>query len=199
LLVIFRFPFGVILRDVIRRLVGPNGFDYNSGPINFPGMKRLVPMMGFNFEREIAEMKEDFGHRTEDTMRQAAGSIWGKFSFVQSQTQSAKFLPLAPSLRPPTNYNGCGSVHFPPNGVADYDWENSSTVGTYCDEYTQYPRLPMHPHTRPISSVEWGGNGDGYLTWWFERIPRNPGASDGVLNNWWPYIVDPNNVGSNYR
>jgi hypothetical protein len=28
--------------------------------------------------------------------------------------------------------------------------------------------------------------------WWFSHLPHNPGVTDGMLNNWWPYLYDFN-------
>ncbi|MBN1351124.1 T9SS type A sorting domain-containing protein [candidate division KSB1 bacterium] len=30
------------------------------------------------------------------------------------------------------------------------------------------------------------------MRWWFRHLPRYTGITDGVLNNWWHYIVDYN-------
>ena len=44
------------------RLAGPDGFWYNSPPLTGTSCNRLLPIMGFNFERYNAEMLESFGH-----------------------------------------------------------------------------------------------------------------------------------------
>jgi len=46
-----------------------------------------------------------------------------------------------------------------------------------------------------VTCRDWG-NGDmrQHHMWWFERLPHVAGQTDGVLNNWWTYIGDPNNV-----
>ncbi|HEY7033357.1 MAG TPA: hypothetical protein VH482_18595 [Thermomicrobiales bacterium] len=42
-------------------------------------------------------------------------------------------------------------------------------------------------------TADWG-NGDqrGHHLWWLSHLPRAEGETDGVSNNWWTYIVDPN-------
>ena len=46
-----------------------------------------------------------------------------------------------------------------------------------------------------MTTKDWGG-GDmrAHHLWWFEHIPKTTGETDGISNNWWEYMVDPNKV-----
>ena len=28
--------------------------------------------------------------------------------------------------------------------------------------------------------------------WWFKHLPKAPGRTNGVANNWWRYVIDVN-------
>ena len=48
---------------------------------------------------------------------------------------------------------------------------------------------------RTITCTEWGCNQVGYQTWWYRHLPSVVGkATDGKLNDWWQYVIDPNAV-----
>ena len=86
---------------------------------------------------------------------------------------------------------GCGNVHFAPNSERDYDWGNRRVVWSTCDDWLNYPDLTGQ--RRPVNCEEWGG-GDirAHHRWWLRHLPRAPGRTEGKLNNWWAYVVDPN-------
>lgn len=166
-------------------MVGPGAFWCNSPPVpNVDGCRRRFVMMGFNYERGVDCMLENFGHRTESIMSRVyethptSENMWHRF------TRHDK---TAPGLAE------CGNVHFAPNSDADYDWGNYRPVPSTCDDWLTYPNLPGL--SRTVTSTEWGG-GDMRLhhLWWFSRLPRAEGVTDGVNNNWWSYVVDPNLV-----
>src|SRR6185436_5906946 len=102
------------------RLVGPGAYSYNSPPLTSThNCNKLLPIMGLSYERGVAEAVHSFGHRAEATMTKVYGSwqenrtahSWDRFGLVKAQS-------------PNYSYSGCGSVHYPPNGLADYDYGN---------------------------------------------------------------------------
>ncbi|HEY3310836.1 MAG TPA: PA14 domain-containing protein [Anaerolineales bacterium] len=172
------------------RLVGPNGYWFNSGPIiNTHGCNRLMPIMGLNYERGVPEALESFGHRTESTMTRTYGSWqenrtahnWDRYALVKAQS-------------PNFAYSGCGSIHYPPNGVKDYDFGNNASVLTNCEDFQNYPNL-SEPLSVALSltCTTWGCNHLGYMMYWYSHLPSNEGcATDARMNNWWQYFSDPN-------
>ena len=43
--------------------------------------------------------------------------------------------------------------------------------------------------------VEWAKRqGYGKNKWWFEHLPKADGHTQGIANNWWLYVIDPNVV-----
>ncbi len=174
---------------------GPLGFAYNGPVYNQTQCQKLVPIMGFSYERMWTEMVHDFGHRTEATMSYVYGSWeenrmannWDRFGLNRSQSPNFSAV-------------GCGSLHVAPNSVQmpgdEYRYDISAEVNSYCEDFTNYPNLgdPVAVAT-PITCAAWGCTYPGYLQWWFSHIPHFDGTGpDGVLNDWWQYIIDPNNA-----
>jgi hypothetical protein len=140
--------------------------------------------MGFNMERGVDCMLENFGHRTESIMtelykrRGKKQDMWKRFTQYDKQNPGDA---------------QCGWMHYAPNSRQDYDWGNPTPVTTYCDDWYTYPDLPGHAKT--MTTKDWGG-GDmrAHHLWWFDHLPKTTGSTDGISNNWWEYMVDPNKV-----
>jgi hypothetical protein len=183
----FAFPFAGFYEST---MIGRGAFWCNSPPVpqtdNCAG--RFV-LMGFNYERGVDCMLENFGHRVESIMSRvfsrhdAQHNLWERFT---------RYDQAAPGQAQ------CGNVHFAPNSVRDYDWGNSRSVVSYCDDWYSFPRLPGRG--RRVNCAEWGG-GDmrAHHRWWFDHLPRTLGETNGVSNNWWEYALlrrDPDPVAS---
>jgi hypothetical protein len=165
------------------RLAGPGAFWYNSSPLEGTGCDRLLPIMGFNYERGSAEMLHSFGHRAEASMTHVFGSWdvtreplhdWDLFGHNVVQTSVGDIFQ-------------CGSVHYPPNGTTGYDYDNSEGVESGCDDWLNYPDLTGS--TNRIGCEAWGCDQHAYLQWWLGHLPRKAGLHEGKLLNWWAYIV----------
>ncbi|MCB9453508.1 MAG: hypothetical protein H6672_18915 [Anaerolineaceae bacterium] len=176
-------PYGGYYESI---MVGPEAFWCNAPPLaNTDSANRQFIIMGFNFERRVGEMLESYGHRIESIMERVyqgvpeAENMWHRF-IRYDQTSPGKA--------------ECGTVHFAPNSVRDYDWGNTHTVLSRCDIWYNYPNLDGDP--RQVDSTEWG-SGDPRLhhTWWMNHFPHGSGESgQETSENWWKYIIDPNNV-----
>lgn len=168
------------------RLAGPNAYWCNSPGMPWIASGRLFVLMGFNYERGVAEMLHDVGHRTESFLTRAYGS-WNNSGPVQHDwDRFSRYDRIDPT------HAGCGNTHFPPNGQADYDYGNSLMVWSTADDWAQnWPNLLGS--RRQFGSGEWGSSHLGYLDWWFAHLPRRPGlASGGRQANWWKYVYDCN-------
>ncbi len=157
---------------------------------NSPGIQRtgtpLYVIMALNPERGLECALESFGHRTESILQHVYGGwnsgtnvahLWDRFTRIAKD---------APGMA------ACGNVHYPPNGVADYDYANTNSVLSMADDWlVNYP--DFRGATRRFNASEWNFDHRQYLKWWYQHLPRKPGRySDGKLNNWWSYIVDFN-------
>jgi len=170
-------------------LVGPNAYWYNSPPV--PGennCERLIPIMGPSPERHLDCAIHNFGHRAESTMMKVYGS-WQQNSISHNWEKFA----LVDYLSPDFAYSGCGNIHYPPNGVRDYDYNNFSSVPSNCDAFFNYPNLGKLSDTiSPVSCELWNCDDLGYLKYWFSHFPSYMGCTpDNISNNWWKYFSTP--------
>jgi hypothetical protein len=178
----FSFPFAGHYEST---MVGPGAFWCNSPPVKgterFPS--RFV-MMGFNYERDGGPMLENFGHRTESIMKQVYATRANRRNMWDLFLQHEKTHP---------GQSHCGTVHYAPNSTKDYDWGDPTPVTSFCDDWLTYPTLPGTPKT--MTTADWG-NGDmrSHHLWWLSHLPKVAGETDGVSNNWYRYVVDPNLV-----
>lgn len=166
-------------------MAGDGAYFCNSPPVEGVPSSRAFVIMGYNFERGVGEAIHSFGHRTESMMVHAYGrwqpdqaDNWSKFTLLNK---------TAPGL------GGVGNVHFPVNGVQDYDYDNSSVVLSNADDWYNYP--DFKGTARAINVAEWSpARADpqrDYLNWWYDHIPHMKGTgSDYFLANWWRYIAD---------
>lgn len=178
----FGFPFAGFYESVMG---GPGAFFCNADPLlGTSRAGRRFIIMGFSYERGVGEMLEAFGHRAESIMEKVywrarpSENLWKKF------------------IRHEKSHPGqaeCGNVHFAPNSEHDYDWGNPRTVLSRCDDWYNFPRF--QGLVKPVNCTEWGG-GDirAHHKWWLAHLPKAAGATNGVSNNWWQYILDPNRV-----
>jgi len=177
---VYSFPFSGMYES---QLMGPNAFWWNSPPIrDYPGLEKLLSVMGWNYERGVAEALHSFGHRMESAMWHAYGRWDTKNENPNSWelfTRIDKDVPGGAQV---------GNVHFPPNGLSHYDYGNRRTVVSYADNWKRYPFLL--DQSRPLNCEEWGCSQLGYMRWWFSHIPHFQGVYEGILNNWWLYAVD---------
>lgn len=173
------------------QLAGPKAFWYNSPPLEGSTCNKLLPIMGFNYERSLGEMVHDMMHRTESTMSRVYGSWsqdrmannWDKFGLIAAQSPSFGF-------------SGCGTAHFAPNSTSDYDYANPRAISTFCDDFFNYPSLkPPASALKTVTCSAWGCDELAYYRYFFQRLPKASGAGpDGKLNDWWRYLVKPNDV-----
>jgi concanavalin A-like lectin/glucanase superfamily protein len=165
------------------RLAGPGAFWYNSPPLDGTSCTRLLPVMGFNYERGEAEMLHSLGHRAESAMTHVfrgwdvtqSRNDWDRYGHNLGQT-------------PGVSLYQCGTVHFPPNGRYDYDYASAEVVASACNDWRGFPDL--QGTVQSFGCEEWGCSQVGYMQWWLSHLPRTTGSRQGVNNNWWDYIVD---------
>jgi hypothetical protein len=164
-------------------MAGPGSFDINGEA--FPDVKtnRAFAIMGFSYERGVAEMLHNLCHRIEGTMSQ----VYGGWSAESLTTSWARF---AANARQSGGRAGVGSCHYPPNATKEYDYENEQPVESDADDWTSYPNLTGR--RGPVAAYSWGGSDyhRSYMVWWLEHLPRaDTTAPDGKLANWWSYAV----------
>ena len=180
---VFNFPHAGFYESIMG---GPGAFWCNAPPLRNTGsaLRRFV-IMGFSYERGVGEMLENLGHRAESIMEKTFeslpedGNLWKRF------TRHEKTHPGRAAL---------GNVHFAPNSDRDYDWNNPATVVSECDDWL-YNFPNFKGTTREVSAADWGhGDIREHHKWWLNHFPKTAGRRNGIHNNWWQYIMNPNNV-----
>jgi hypothetical protein len=164
-------------------MAGPGAFFINGGVYGGVEAPRPFAIMGFNYERGVAEMLHDFCHRTEFTMKR----VYGGWDMQNPQTPWDRFTQNA--LDSPAATAAVGTCHNPPNAESGYDYANPRTVQSNADAWLSYPDVPDNP--QPVNRETWGGPDyhRGYMNWWFQRLPHAPGqAATGHYHNWWLYV-----------
>ncbi len=160
------------------RMAGNRAFWCNAPPIENTDGRRFV-IMGFNYERGVGEMLEDLGHRAESMMKEV---YWRAHAIENLYERYVRYDKIAPGRAE------MGSVHFAPNSERDYDWGNPRTVASRCDNWLHFPEFQNR--VKQVNCAEWG-NGDIRLhhKWWLSHLPKVAGDTNGILNNWWQYVI----------
>ncbi|MFH0759973.1 MAG: alpha-amylase family glycosyl hydrolase [Bacteroidota bacterium] len=178
---VWSFPYGGMWES---NYCGATGFWLNSEPTTTTGNKELLVVMGLNYERKMSLALESYGHRFESVM----WHLYDRWDYDASDPNNwekyTRFNKTHPGLA------NIGNIHFPPNGMHDYDWINKTPVTSCADGWQYYPDIKPDM-TRTMDCSEWQCTHEGYMDWWFSHIPYFEGINpdDGHLNNWWHYVV----------
>jgi hypothetical protein len=180
---IFGFPHAGFYESTMG---GPSAFWCNAPALkNTSASKRRFVVMGFSFERYIGEMLEAYGHRAESIMDKTFSKLSGDANLWKRFIRYDKTAP---------GKSACGNVHFAPNSQIDYEWNNPTPVISECyDWQLNFPNFKGD--MRIVGPSEWG-NGEirAHHKWWFNHFPRTAGRKNGIHNNWWQYVVNPQQV-----
>ena len=181
---LWSFPYGGTWESTF---AGQGAFWLNSNPVQGTSCKDLLTIMGLNYEREMSLALESYGHRIESIMRK----VYGRWDNTAADRNNWEIFTTINQKVP--GKAQVGNIHFPPNGVKDYDWINKTMVNTYADTWKYYPNI-SETKGRTVDCQEWKCTHLGYMTWWMHHIPHFKGLNkaDGHLNNWWHYVVDYN-------
>jgi hypothetical protein len=174
---VFSFPYAGEYESV---MIGPTAFWCNAPPIICPDAVRNTVMMGFNYERDVGCMLENFGHRVESIMAHTyqknahLHNLWEEFIRYDLTSPGAA---------------ACGNVHYAPNSTRDYEWGRSGAVLSSCDRFLDYPASANAP-ARRVTAAEWGG-GDmrAHHIWWLKHLPHRAERSAGEWGNWWRTVL----------
>jgi len=168
------------------RMGGKGAFWCNSPALeNTNSCNRKFIMMGFSYERQVGEMLESFGHRSESILIKTFEKALPGMNLFERFSRYDKQNPGLAEV---------GTIHFAPNSENDYDWNDPRLVPSHCDDWLHFPGLPGP--ARQVNADEWG-NGDIRLhhKWWLRHLPKVAGRTASISNNWWQYIIDPNLIG----
>ncbi len=167
-------------------MIGNDAFPVNNVAIHKDGMRNFIAY-GFNYERGVAEMLEDAGHRQEWIMNKVVG---GAPDYTKDYSQYNDWEKFTAYDKVAPGKSGVGDVHHAPNSPSDYKWDIQESVDSYCDNWYNYPDL-----SGPAIKVNCEAWGKPYALnhkkWWFRHLPHAPrkNAETGLYNNWWTYFT----------
>jgi hypothetical protein len=179
---LFAFPYAGYYESIMG---GPGAFWCNAPPLTQTAhASRRFVIMGFNYQRGVGEMLENFGHRAESIMKHAFRNTRGDDNLWERFIRHEFKNPGRAEV---------GWMHYAPNSERDYDWGNKRRVSSRWRTWQNFPNLSGQAEM--VDCRDWG-NGDIRLhhKWWFNLLPHLSGAAKGIAYNWWKYIVDPNTV-----
>ena len=166
-------------------MAGDGAYWCNSPPVEGVPSSRVFVLMGWNFERGVAEAIHSWGHRAESVLDHSygprtpdRGTTWSAFSLLD---------------RDAPGQGSIGNVHYPVNGEADYDYCNTRLVLSDADCWYGYPDLDCP--RRLVNCDDWSPQHADphreYLDWWYDHMPHMPSiGTDQYLASWWRYLVD---------
>jgi hypothetical protein len=178
---------------------GAGAFWCNSNPLVWSSnCPRRFVVMGYSYERGPGEMLESFGHRAESlvakvfncqdfvswayTPRRVPAFVSNPLNLFQ---RFISFDQIAPGKA------GVGTIHYAPNSDRDYDWNNPGRIPSSCFDWYNFPKFKND--IRLVNASEWGeGDIRAHHKWWLKHLPKVAGRTEGVSNNWWQYVMDPN-------
>jgi hypothetical protein len=154
-------------------------------PYDIPDCGKTVWVMGFNYERGLAEAIHSFGHRCEGILSLTVGK--GKWYDAEPSNPWRAF-SLQEKEYP--GIAGVGNVHGGPNAESGYDYANANAVSSTAEDWANYPNLTGKKTL--IDKEAWGGPDYhlNYMKWYLKHLPRASGSTGGFYNNWWEYIVN---------
>lgn len=165
-------------------MTGPDAFHTNGPPIAGNGCERQMHVLALNPERTYDYALHAYVHRIEGTMNYLFGedprhlpyphnTFWGKFA------SGDVALP---------GESGCGWMHYTPNSLVAYEYNNQRVVQSYCQDWYAFPNL--QETKTGVNCLDWGCTQAGFISWWLDHLPRYTGQVEGKWNNWWRYVLD---------
>lgn len=165
------------------QMMGRGAHWLNSTPLQVDCETPLV-IMYFSYQRGVAEMLHNLGHRIESHL----GHIFSAWPGGMERSPWVEF-----SRKASTGESECGNVHFPPNAFSDYDYARAEPVASGCSRWNNYPDHEF-PSFNTVSCETWGCTGDaqyGYMSWWIARLPNREGFdANGFQTDWRRFIFD---------
>jgi hypothetical protein len=179
-------------------MAGDGAYYVNSSPVPNVNSPKAFVIMGWNYERGVGEAIHSYGHRVENIMCHMYNITGGCYPLPQNQNNNwSKFVTVDYQS---SGNGGVGTVHCPVNGLSCndstqfvYDYNDSRYVVSNADDWYNYPNFTGQ--TRYVNRNDWSPNNADpqreYLDWWYSHIPHFPARGpDGLLNDWWHYIIN---------
>ena len=190
-------------------MVGSNSFYINGEPLlkdckNFMVVAVSISRrdanlhaLGHGFENLISFAfsgdRNTYGMEYDDDTQEKYEALneWEKFTLIDSKSKGQNA--------------GVGNIHFPFNGINDYDYSNTNEVYTNWEYWQNYPNITgvkkkynndawmkFEGNLKLINDTNENQDPDRlYVRFWMYLLPHIDGfTKTGQLNNWWDYFTN---------
>jgi len=158
-------------------------YDYRKK--NIPDCGKTIWVMGWNYEVGIDNAIHSYNHRVESIL----SLLVGQGHWYQNVDPNNPWFKFSRYDNAFPGQAGIGSVHFPANASAEYDYGNTRQVTSTANDFLNYPNLTGA--TTPVACDAWGCTQLGYQQWYDSHLPHVSGTSYlNTCNSWWTYIAD---------
>lgn len=90
------------------------------------------------------------------------------------------------------SFTACGWTHTPPNTTSSYDYSNTTSVSSDCENWNPDSKAAQFSS---VTCTKWGCTDLGFYKWWMQNNPgfNNKLSSNGQpMRNWWESMYDFN-------
>ena len=146
-------------------------------------------LINYPFTGTFSNFDKDYNDKTEENYEKL--NEWDKFTLINMRSKGENA--------------GVGIVHFPFNGVEDYDYDNKEMVYSNWEYWANYPNIKGEK--KKYNSQVWMNLTDNdyikmdpqqnrnmdrlYIRFWMSMFPHIDGyTKTGQLNNWWDYYTN---------
>jgi hypothetical protein len=179
-------------------MVGSSAYWINGTPMiknttNFKIMNVSIARPDANYEC--------FGHAAENILDNVFGSRYRSYDTNSYTVNNIDDLNLWERFTlnnyATPGYSSVGNIHFAPNSIDDYDWENNTIVESSWIDWLDYPNLTGK--TKASSSTDWVPFTNRQFSaarqhhrWWFSLMPHicEGRTKVGYSYNWWDYLFN---------
>ena len=188
-------------------VVGKSAFWLNGSPLNY-NCKNFI-IFAFGFARRDSSL-HGMGHSFEQLISHAFNTYDKQYNVMTQEQYELlndweKFIVNDTVAK---GNAGVGNIHFPFNGVKDYDYTNEQMVYSNWEYWANYPNIKGK---KKYNSEVWTKLSDDdyiakdplqekdadrlYVRFWMSMMPHINGfTKKGQLYNWWDYITNCDNV-----
>ena len=145
---------------------------------DLPECSHSYTVYTYNYGRTAAEALHNHGHQFERIFRYLDYDL-----FMNEFTGNPKQGDLPNPAR-------CGNVHYPPNGIDDYDYDNAIPRLSDCNNWDPDDAAVI---TAEIDCSLWGCNQLGFMIYWMQNFPtrgNNLKYQGEWMRDWWAPIID---------
>ena len=153
--------------------------------------RRAINVFGFSYERELDAFLDGLRTKTENILDplfqgwnfNSLSTTWDRYSHLRLMSASN---PIS----------GCGGHGYPPNASHSGEYDNTAFVDSYCDNFYANPTsIGVTAPLKPVNCEAWGCSTTGFDRYWLRHLPAQRGVdSDGMLGNWWRYLLFPDDA-----